>query len=202
MTGPGAERHPLRGRPRGTLKAMEIWTAGHSTHSLPELVALLRGAGVEALADVRTVPRSRRHPHFAREALARELPARGLRYRHIKRLGGWRRAQPGSPNGGWDNDAFQGYADYALTAEFRAGLDELTELAREARTAVMCAEGLWWRCHRRLIADQLLVRGWRVVHIAPDGGQTEHELTSFAVVDGERITYPPRQGRLIDPDER
>ncbi|HEY8466226.1 MAG TPA: DUF488 domain-containing protein [Solirubrobacterales bacterium] len=178
---------------------MEIWTIGHSTHSLEQFVALLRDAGIEALADVRTLPKSRRNPHFARESLERELPARGFRYRHIKRLGGWRKVQPGSPNGGWEEGAFQGYADHTATAEFRAGLDELEELARRAPTAVMCAEALWWRCHRRLIADQLRVRGWRVLHIAPNGEQTEHELTPFAVVDGELITYPPRQGRLIDP---
>ncbi len=174
---------------------MEIWTVGHSTHSLDEFTELLRGTGVEAIADVRTVPKSRRHPHFARDSLAAELPKRGISYRHLKSLGGWRRPRADSPNGGWRVEAFRGYADYTATAEFQAGLEELVALARQARTAVMCSEGLWWRCHRRLVADQLVVRGWRVAHIAPDGALTAHELTPFAVVEGGAITYPPQPDR-------
>lgn len=170
---------------------MTVWSIGHSTHSLAELVALLEGAGIEAVADVRTVPRSRRHPHFASEALARELPARGIAYVHLKRLGGWRRVQPNSPNGGWQNESFRGYADYTATDEFRAGVDELLALAERGRTAMMCSEGLWWRCHRRLIADRLLLRGIDVVHITPSGSTAAHELTPFAVVAGGEITYPP-----------
>lgn len=170
---------------------MVVWSIGHSTHSLDEFAALLEGAGIEAVADVRTVPKSRRHPHFASASLARELPARGIAYEHLGRLGGWRRVQPDSPNGGWENESFRGYADYTATDEFRAGVDELLALAEGRRTAMMCSEGLWWRCHRRLIADRLLVRGIDVVHIGPDGATAKHELTSFAVVSGDEITYPP-----------
>lgn len=172
---------------------MPVWSIGHSTHKLDEFVALLEGAGVETVADVRTVPRSRRHPHFASEALARELPARGIAYEHLSRLGGWRRTQRDSPNGGWRNESFRGYADYTATPDFRAGLGELLELAEDSRTAMMCSEGLWWRCHRRLVADQLVVRGIRVIHIAPDGKTTEHELTPFATVADGDLTYPPER---------
>ena len=145
-----------------------------------------------AIADVRRFPRSRRHPHFNTEALAEELP----RYAHFPELGGRRRAVPGSPNDGWEVAAFQGYADHLATPEFATGLARLEGLAREVPTAVMCAEGPWWRCHRRLVCDALLVRGWDVRHILPGGGLTAHELTEFAVVDGERITYPAPQLRL------
>jgi uncharacterized protein (DUF488 family) len=115
-------------------------------------------------------------------------------------LGGWRRPMPDSPNGGWDNDAFRGYADYALTEEFAHALDELQALAREHPTAIMCSEGLWWRCHRRLIADRLLATGWTVCHIAPDGRLSEHELPPFAErqADGT-VRYPPAQGSLLTP---
>lgn len=145
-----------------------------------------------AIADVRRFPRSRRHPHFNTEALAEELP----RYEHVPELGGRRRAVPGSPNDGWEVAAFQGYADHLATPEFARGMARLEPLAREVPTAVMCAEGPWWRCHRRLVCDALLVRGWDVRHILPDGSLVAHELTAFAVVEGEQITYPAPQLRL------
>jgi uncharacterized protein (DUF488 family) len=145
-----------------------------------------------AIADVRRFPRSRRHPQFNTEALAAQLP----RYAHLAELGGRRRVVPGSPNDGWEVAAFQGYADHLATDEFARGMARLEALAREVPTAVMCAEGPWWRCHRRLVCDALLVRGWEVRHILPDGGLATHELTDFAVVDGERITYPAPQLRL------
>ncbi len=175
---------------------MNIFTVGHSTHSLDELVGLLHGAGVARLVDVRAVPRSRRHPHFASDQLERSLPERGLDYVHQRELGGFRRPRKGSPNGGWRVSAFQGYADYMETDEFRAALARLEAAARESPTAIMCAEGLWWQCHRRLISDALLVRGWHVRHIAPDGSLEDHRLTEFARVDGEQIVYPPPQGAL------
>jgi uncharacterized protein (DUF488 family) len=175
---------------------MNIFTVGHSTHSLDELVGLLYGAGVARLVDVRAVPRSRRHPHFARDQLERSLPERGLDYVHQRELGGFRRPRKGSPNGGWRVSAFQGYADYMETDEFRAALARLEAAARERPTAIMCAEGLWWQCHRRLISDALSVHGWRVCHIAPDGSLEDHRLTEFARVDGEQIVYPPPQGAL------
>lgn len=168
-------------------------TVGHSTHSLSELVELLAQHGVEALADVRRHPGSRRLPHFNREALERELP---IAYAHFPELGGRRRPRPDSPNAAWEVEAFRGYADHMASPEFAAGLARLEALAAERRTAIMCAEGLWWRCHRRLVADALTVRGWRVLHVAPDGRTVEHALPDFAVVEDGRLTYPPAQAEL------
>jgi uncharacterized protein (DUF488 family) len=144
------------------------------------------------VADVRTVPRSRAHPQFEATALERWLPEGGVAYARLPRLGGWRSVQRDSPNGGWRNRSFQGYADYALGEEFAAGLEELTTLAGRDRTAMMCSEGLWWRCHRRLVADRLVAAGAGVLHIGADGRATEHELTPFAVVGADgRLRYPP-----------
>jgi uncharacterized protein (DUF488 family) len=176
---------------------MRAFTVGHSTHPLEGFLALLRAHAVEQVADVRLTPRSRRHPHFNAEALAAELPEQGVAYRHLPALGGRRRPRPDSPNGGWEHEAFRGYADYALTAEFAAGLEDLCSLARERATAVMCAEALWWRCHRRLIADRLTVLGWTVCHIDAGGGLTEHELPPFAIAEPDKtIRYPPTQPAL------
>lgn len=136
------------------------------------------------------MPRSRRHPHFNSDALARDLAARGVAYEHLPRLGGWRTATPGSPNGAWQNVSFRGYADYAMGSEFAAGLAQLRELSAARRTAVMCSEALWWRCHRRLVADRLLVAGDTVCHIASNGGTSVHRLTPFARVADGQITYP------------
>jgi uncharacterized protein (DUF488 family) len=177
---------------------MTIYTIGHSTHSLDRLCELLATHGVTRLADVRRVPRSARHPQFRAAALAAELPTHGIDYRHLEALGGWRKPVADSPNGGWDNDAFRGYADYALTPEFAQALEELCVLGHDRPTAVMCAEGLWWRCHRRLIADRLTASGWTVCHIGPDGSVAEHELPPFAApqADGS-VRYPPTQGSLL-----
>jgi uncharacterized protein (DUF488 family) len=177
-------------------EALGIFTIGHSTHSLDRLLELLALHGVEAVADVRLIPRSRRMPHFSAESLAEELPRHGIRYLPTRDLGGRRHARPGSPNTGWRVSGFRGYADYMDTPEFAAGLARLEAEANARPTAVMCAEGLWWRCHRRLIADALLVRGRRVVHIGPDGRTSPHELTDFAVVEDGRLTYPAPQGEL------
>ena len=173
-----------------------ILTVGHSTHELPHLVALLAAAGVRRVADVRVHPGSRRMPWLNREALVRALPEAGIDYVHLPQLGGRRRPRPDSPHGGWEAAGFRGYADHMEGAEFADGIDRLQVLARERPTAMMCAEGLWWRCHRRLIADALTVRGWEVVHIAPGGSTSVHELTEFAVVDGTRLRYPPAQAAL------
>ncbi len=173
-----------------------IHTIGHSTHELDELVALLARHAVTALADVRRHPGSRRHPQFASLTLADSLPARGLLYAHLPQLGGRRKPAPGSPNDGWENESFRAYADHLASDEFADGLAALERLAGERPTAVMCAEGLWWRCHRRLVADVLTVRGWTVCHIAPGGALSEHALPDFAVVDGTRIAYPAPQLRL------
>ena len=175
---------------------MRIFTTGHSTHSLEAFVALLGRHGVEALADVRTVPRSRRVPHAAGEALARSLPEHGVAYEHFPELGGWRRPRPDSPNGGWRIEAFRGYADHMASAEFAAGLERLEQLASRRPTAMMCAEALWWRCHRRLLSDALLARGCDILHLDARGATQPHRLTEFAVVDGERVSYPPAQAAL------
>lgn len=172
------------------------YTVGHSTHELQAFAALLRGAGVDGIADVRRWPRSRRHPQFDDDALAVELPLRGIAYDHLPALGGRRRPLRGSPNDGWEQEAFRGYADHMASAEFAAGIDALEGLAARRPTAVMCAEAPWWRCHRRLVADALVVRGWSVVHVGPDGRATPHELPPFAVVADGRLTYPPPQLRL------
>ena len=150
---------------------------------------MLRSHGVEALVDVRRFPRSRRHPHFNTEVLPDAVPL----YRWEEDLGGRRSRVKGSPNGGWEVEAFQGYADWMASPEWQAALARLEELARERPTAYMCAEAPWWRCHRRLISDALLVRGWDVQHIGPDGRLTKHALPDFAVVEDGRLTYPPAQ---------
>ena len=176
-----------------------VWTIGHSTRTLQEFLGLLVEYGIEAIADVRRFPGSRRYPHFASDALAATLPAHGIAYRWIPRLGGRRKVQPGSPNTAWRNASFQGYADYTATAEFAAGLAELLVLAREKRSAMMCAEAVWWRCHRSIVADVLKLRGIEVIHIVDAAHATVHPYTSPArVVDGH-LSYAPAQGELVPP---
>ena len=171
-----------------------VYTIGHSTRSLEELLALLGESDVRLVADVRAFPSSRRHPQFNRGALASCLPQAGISYRHLAGLGGRREPVPGSPNGGWQEQALQGYADHMRTGEFQAALAELEAAAAQTPAATMCAEAVWWRCHRRLIADALLVRGWRVEHLGIGASRVVHELTEFAVLDADGvITYPPAQ---------
>jgi uncharacterized protein (DUF488 family) len=180
--------------------ADELWTVGHSTHPLERFVELLEAHRIELLADVRTVPKSRRHPHFRADQLEVSLPRAGIAYRHMPALGGFRKPTPGSPNGAWTNDSFRGYADYALTEAFAAGLGELTGLAAEQRVAIMCSEALWWRCHRRLIADRLVAAGRRVHHIGADGRVAEHELADFAQLQADgTLVYPPSTQQLELP---
>ena len=175
----------------------EILTVGHSNHEEGEFVELLRGAGVELIADVRRYPGSRRQPHFERTALAAILLEAGIGYRWLgESLGGRRKPLPDSPNGAWESDQFRGYADHMASQEFGAGLAELEELAREQRVAVMCAEAWWVRCHRRLIADALSARGWHVLHLESNARLSEHELTDFAVVEDGVVTYPEVQTSL------
>ena len=176
------------------------FTIGHSTHAPEAFLALLAAHGVERVCDVRAFPRSRRLPHFDSGALRSALAERGFSYLHIPELGGRRRPHERSPNAGWENASFRAYADHMATPEFGAGMERLRAVAQERPTAVMCAEGLWWRCHRRLVADALLVAGFEVLHIGPDGGSSPHHLTEFAEVRGRRITYPPRQ-RSLEPHE-
>jgi uncharacterized protein (DUF488 family) len=174
-----------------------VYTIGHSTRSAEELLGLLQEAGVKLVADVRAFPSSRRHPQFNAPALAEYLLAAGIDYEHFPGLGGRRSPVQGSPNGGWRETAFQGYADHMVTPEFQRALADLEAAAREAPTAIMCAEAVWWRCHRRLIADALVVRGWRVEHLGIGERPIAHELTEFAVVGPDQtLTYPPAQARL------
>jgi uncharacterized protein (DUF488 family) len=173
----------------------EILTVGHSNHTFDRLVQLLEGNGVRQLVDVRKVPKSARMPWFRGDALAQALPHAGVAYEHEPRLGGFRRPLRDTANSGWLVPAFRGYADHMDSDEFRAALEDVESLARERRTAIMCAESEWTRCHRRLVSDALVVRGWSVLHIDSRGGTRPHALTDFAVViDGERLLYPATQG--------
>ena len=167
---------------------MRIYTIGHSTRSLEELVSLLREHGIKRLADIRRYPGSRRYPHFSRDALAVSLPARGIEYVHMPELGGRRKPAAGSPNTALRNEQFRAYADHMGSEEFRRAVDRL--VAFEDRTAVMCAEAVPWRCHRNLLSDDLLRRGSEVVHIIGRGAAKRHEMSPWARVDEDRIVYP------------
>jgi uncharacterized protein (DUF488 family) len=165
-----------------------IYTIGHSTRSLGEFLGLLHAHGVLRLADVRSVPRSRRHPHFSADALAASLSSAGIAYSHFPALGGLRKPRRDSRNTAWRIQGFRGYADYMETPAFEGALDRLIEFAVE-RVAVMCAEAVWWRCHRQLIADALLARGVAVAHILSAAPPDPHVLTAFARVIGKRVRY-------------
>ena len=170
---------------------MTIFTIGHSTRTLDDFLALLRAHGVNQLADVRTVPKSRRHPHFAGDALAQSLPQAGIAYRHFPALGGLRKPRRDSRNTGWRHESFRGYADHMETAAFRAAVDTLIAWSADpATTAIMCAEAVWWQCHRQLIADALVARGLDVGHIMSATSTPPHALTSFARIDNGLVTYP------------
>jgi uncharacterized protein (DUF488 family) len=167
-----------------------IYTIGHSTRTAAAFVELLRIHQVGGVADVRTIPRSRRHPHFEREALSRILTAEGIEYRHIPELGGLRKPRPDSANTAWRHPSFRGYADYMGSEAFADGIERLLEFARERPTAIMCAEAVWWQCHRRLLADALVVRGIPVSHILSGSPPEPHALSEFARVQGGSLTYP------------
>jgi uncharacterized protein (DUF488 family) len=166
------------------------FTIGHSTRSVEEFIALLLAHHIQLVIDVRTVPRSRRNPQFNRETLPHSLQAAGIGYEHVAALGGFRRPSPQSPNVGWRNASFRGYADYMQTAAFAAAIETLAERAERQRLAVMCAEAVPWRCHRSLIADALVARGMRVEEIISTTRTQPHALTSFAHVEGSTVTYP------------
>jgi uncharacterized protein (DUF488 family) len=174
----------------------EILTVGHSTRKPGELEDLLATHSVGLLMDVRAHPGSRRMPHFASEALERSLLEAGIEYLHLPELGGRRRPRADSPNRGWKNRQFQGYADHMESEEFGRGLERVTSAAIDRRVTLMCAEAAWWRCHRRLVADALVARGWDVVHVTGPGTPSRHVLTEFAVVEGGRVEYPPSQESL------
>jgi uncharacterized protein (DUF488 family) len=167
-----------------------VFTIGHSTRSFEELVQMLRANGIARLVDVRTVPRSRHNPQFNRDTLARTLRNRRLNYRHMKALGGLRRPRPDSVNDGWRNASFRGFADYMQTEPFQDALSQLQELAEEKPTAIMCAEAVPWRCHRSLIADALIARGYEVRDIMSATTARPHALNPMAKVEGAIVTYP------------
>ena len=167
----------------------KIYTIGHSTRTFDELVEMLQSFGIKLLVDIRNYPGSRLFSHFNKEYLEKELPGRGIRYIHIKALGGRRKPLPDSKNTAWRVAAFRGYADYMETADFKNGIDELQRAARQERTACMCSDAVWWRCHRLLVADYLKSAGWTVIHIMGVGKAEEHPYTSPArIVDG-KLTY-------------
>lgn len=176
-----------------------IWTIGHSTRTIDEFIHVLDAYHVEALVDVRRFPGSRRLPQFGSEALKRSLEVAGIVYEWLPSLGGRRKASADSPNTGWRNDSFRAYADHIASEEFADGLTELLTIAGGLRTAIMCAELLWWRCHRRLIADVLFAQGYHVVHIRDAEHSEPHHLTSPAqLVDGVLSYAAPKdaQGTL------
>jgi uncharacterized protein (DUF488 family) len=167
-----------------------IFTIGHSTRPVEEFVALIEAHGIELLADVRTVPRSRHNPQFNRETLPESLRRVGIDYLHLGELGGLRRPRPDSTNTGWRNLSFRGYADYMETPELARGLERLMEEARMRPVAVMCAEAVPWRCHRSLIGDALVARGVEVFEISSVTRAQPHKLTPFAKVSGTQVRYP------------
>lgn len=178
---------------------MRIWTIGHSSHPLEHFLSLLRQHQIEVLVDVRRFPGSRTFPHFRRENLERELAAVGIEYRWLEDLGGRRSSAVGSgpsPNRGWRNKSFRNYADYMMTVEFRAACDDLLRIALSRRTAIMCSESVFWRCHRRLISDYVTALGGMVEHIFPNGQAKPHTLTERAVIEeGEpRLLIYPSSG--------
>lgn len=167
-----------------------VWTIGHSTHDLDTFVGLLRAHEIEVVADVRRFPGSRRHPHLAQAPLRDGLGRHGIAYHWIEVLGG-RRSAAAHPDGpsGWRHPAFRAYAAYLRTPDFKAGLDDLIALSGTQRTAIMCSEGLWWRCHRRLIADVLVSRGYTVLHIFPDGHADPHRIRPPGRIEAGELRY-------------
>jgi uncharacterized protein (DUF488 family) len=170
--------------------SLVIFTIGHSTRTADEFLTLLTAHGVRQIADVRTVPQSKRHPHFSRDALAASLAAQGVGYRHFSALGGLRRPRADSVNTAWRHPGFRGYADHMQTDEFRHALGQLEQFASHVSTSVLCAEAVWWQCHRRLLADALIFRGASVRHILSAAEPKPHELSDFARAQAGGVIYP------------
>jgi uncharacterized protein (DUF488 family) len=175
---------------------MQIFTIGHSTRSQEQFLALLRKHEIGLLADIRRYPGSKRYPHFVSDAMAAWLPENGIRYVHMPELGGRRKPLPNSPNTSWRNEQFRAYADYMATDGFRAAIDALLALSAKARTAIMCAEAVPWRCHRNLVSDELVRRGIDVIHIIGTGSSRPHAMNENAVIKGEHLVYPAEQQTL------
>lgn len=182
----------------GKCQAGEVWTVGHSTLSLEALFRRLVGHRIERVADVRRYPASRRHPHVNRETISTFLGARGLGYRWFEALGGRRRGLPrrDSPNDGWRDEGFRRYADYALTPPFAVAFVALVSWSSGSRTAIMCAEADWRRCHRRLLADRFVKGGWTVWHIRDETTSETHEVRSIVRTTPAGLVYPPRQSEM------
>jgi uncharacterized protein (DUF488 family) len=172
---------------------MRLWTIGHSTRKIEHFISLLEENGIKLVVDVRGLPGSKRYPQFNKEALAQSLRERGIRYEHLPELGGRRKPRPDSRNTAWRNASFRGYADYMETDEFHKGIERLVDLASKVGpAAIMCAEAVWWRCHRALISDYLKVRGIEVIHIV-DANKTEpHPYTSAARIVSGELNYKAR----------
>ena len=177
-----------------------VFTVGHSTRPLEEFVDLLRVGQVSCLVDVRSIPRSRRNPEYNLDTLPQSLSAFQITHVIIPELGGRRGRQKAvapEVNGFWSNQSFHNYADYAMSAEFGAGLEHLLALGAQMRCAIMCAEAVWWRCHRRIVADYLLLRGREVFHLMGEGRVEPAKMTAAAAVRGDVLVYPPQQGKLV-----
>jgi len=166
-----------------------IWTIGHSTRTLDHFISMLHSFSIETLADVRSFPGSKRYPHFNKEALETSLPASGISYIHIKTLGGRRPVDRQSKNTAWKHPAFRGYADYMQTDDFKKGIAGLEEIASKKRTAYMCSEAVWWRCHRSLVSDYLKLNGWTVYHIMEVNKKEEHPYTKPAKIVNGKLSY-------------
>ncbi len=176
-------------------EATDVFTIGHSTRAKEDFLALLSSNAVTCLVDIRTIPKSRHNPQFNEDALAQLLKEHGIKYVHMGELGGLRKPLKDSLNLGWRNESFRGYADYMQTEKFRENIDQLIQLVEKERSAggnvaIMCAEAVPWRCHRSLVAGALTIRGFRIIHIISEKASKAHQLTSFAIVQGNEITYP------------
>jgi uncharacterized protein (DUF488 family) len=166
-----------------------IWTIGHSTRSLEEFIGMLHSFNIELIADIRSFPGSRKFPQYNKEALEVSLPQNHIQYVHIKDLGGRRKGKPDSKNTGWRHIAFRSYADYMETESFKNGIKELEKTALKKRTAYMCSEAVWWRCHRSMVSDYLKLRGWKVMHIMAIEKATKHPYTSPARIKNGQLNY-------------
>lgn len=166
-----------------------IYTIGHSTHTLAEFLAMLQSLDIKVLADIRGLPGSRKYPQFNKENLEISLPENGIVYTHLADLGGRRKVKKDSKNTRWNNDSFRGYADYMETAAFEKAVAELEKIAAEKPTAIMCAEAVWWRCHRSMVSDYLKVKGWTVLHIMAVGKVQEHKYTQPAEIIDGKLSY-------------
>lgn len=172
-----------------------VWTIGHSTRKFEELVEMLHSFNIQMLVDVRSYPGSRRYPEFNKETLEKTLPENNITYFHLKNLGGRRKVNPDSENTSWRHPAFRGYADYMETDAFKEAIKRLELIAEETRTAYMCSEAVWWRCHRSMVSDYLKVHGWRVMHIMAVGKSEEHPYTEPARIFNGELSYS--KGELL-----